>query len=99
VNWRAAFAGERVGGGDWRTELAGDEGVQSAKACGKFGGGQASLAVERAKKILGGAFPFLRIAFETARDEDGNDLLLSRTLVMQVLLMLRLGRVSFAPRY
>jgi hypothetical protein len=52
-----------------RAELAGGEGVESAKARGKFGGGQAALAVERAKKILGGAFAFLRIAFETARDE------------------------------
>jgi hypothetical protein len=59
VNWRAAFAWERVGGGDWRTELAGGEGVESAKACSKFGGGQAALAVERAKKIPGGAFAFL----------------------------------------
>jgi hypothetical protein len=69
VNWRAAFAGERVGlpagqTGDGftvkgRTELAGGEGVESAEACGKFDGGQAAFAVERAEKILGGALAFL----------------------------------------
>jgi hypothetical protein len=69
VNWRAAFAWKRVGGGEGRAELAGDEGVESAKARGKFGGGQAAFAVERAKKILGGALAFLGVAFETARDE------------------------------
>jgi len=69
VKGRAAFAGERVGGGDWRTELAGNEGVESAETRGKFGGGQAALAVERAEKILGGAFALLRVALETTRDE------------------------------
>ncbi len=59
MNWRAAFAWERVGGGDWRTELAGSESVESAEAASEFGGGQTALAVERAKKILGGAFAFL----------------------------------------
>jgi hypothetical protein len=42
-----------------RAELAGSEGVESAKACGKISGGQAAFAVERAEKILGGAFAFL----------------------------------------
>jgi hypothetical protein len=69
VNWRAAFAGERVRRGNRftlngftvnrRAELAGGEGVEGAEARGKFGGGQAALAVERTEKILGGAFPFL----------------------------------------
>jgi hypothetical protein len=36
---------------------------------GEFDGGQAALAVEPAEEIRGGAFPFLGIAFEAARDE------------------------------
>jgi hypothetical protein len=65
----AAFAGERIGGGEGRTELTGGEGVEGTEARGKFGGGQAAFAVERAEKILGGAFPFLRVALKTAGDE------------------------------
>jgi hypothetical protein len=84
VDWRAAFAGERIGltareAGDGftlngftvkrRAEPAGNEGVESAKAASEFGGGQAAFAVERAKKILGGAFPLLRVALKTAGNE------------------------------
>jgi hypothetical protein len=74
VNWRAAFAGERIGlpagqAGERRRELAGGEGVEGTEARGKLGGGQAAFAVERTEKILGGAFPLLRVALETARDE------------------------------
>jgi len=46
VKARAAYAGERVGGGEGRAELAGGEGVESAETRGKFGGGQAALPVE-----------------------------------------------------
>ena len=67
---RAAFAGERIGEcRQRRRELAGGEGVEGAEAGGEFGGGQAAFAVEPAEEITGGAFPFLRIAFETTRDE------------------------------
>ena len=52
-----------------RRELAGGEGVEGAQAGGKFGGGQATLAVEPAEKISGGSLPFLRVAVQTAGDE------------------------------
>ena len=56
-------------GGDRRAELAGGEGIESAKAVGEFRGGQAALAVEPTEKILSEAVSFQRIALETTRDE------------------------------
>src|ERR1700687_1911063 len=52
-----------------RTELAGPERVEGAKAGGEFGSGQAALAVKAAEKIGGGGFPFLRIAFHATGDQ------------------------------
>ena len=50
MKWRAAFAGERIGGGgERRRELAGGH------------GGQAALAVEPAEEIRGEAVPFLEL--------------------------------------
>jgi hypothetical protein len=70
MKWRATFAWGWIGiGGDRRAELALGESVEGAEAAGEFGGGQSALAVELAEKIAGGALPFLRIAFQAARDE------------------------------
>src|SRR6266571_7699880 len=74
VKGRADLAGERIGlpagqAGERRRELAGGEGIEGAQAGGKFGGGQAALAVEPAEKVSGGAIPFLRVAVQTAGDE------------------------------
>src|SRR5260370_10230288 len=55
--------------GEWRTKLAGGEGVEGAEAVGEFGVGQAAPAVEPAEKIAGRAIPFLRVALQTAGDE------------------------------
>src|SRR5260370_29496318 len=55
--------------GEWRTKLAGGEGVEGAEAVGEFGVGQASPAVEPAEKIAGRAIPFLGVALQTAGDE------------------------------
>jgi hypothetical protein len=52
-----------------RTDLAGGEGLEGAEAGGESGGGQASLAVEPAEKIVGRLFPFLGVAFHAARDQ------------------------------
>src|SRR5258708_40164286 len=53
--------------GERRAELAEREGVEGAEAVGQFGLVQAALAVKAAEKILGRLFPFLRVAFHTAR--------------------------------
>jgi uncharacterized protein YigA (DUF484 family) len=50
-------------------QLASSEGVESAEAAREFGVAQAALAVKPAKEVEGGAFSFLRIAFQTARDQ------------------------------
>jgi hypothetical protein len=50
-------------------ELAGGEGVEGAEAPGEFARGQLAVAEERAKKIVGAAWSFTGIAFQTARDE------------------------------
>src|SRR5260370_5159433 len=55
--------------GEWRTKLAGGEGVEGAEAVGEFGVGQAAPAVEPAEKIAGRAIPFLGVALQTAGDE------------------------------
>jgi hypothetical protein len=47
---------------DRRAEFAGGEVIQGAQAAGEFGGVQAALAVEPAKKIIGELFSFLRVA-------------------------------------
>ena len=52
-----------------RTEFAGGEVVEGAKASGEFCGVQVALAVEAAEKIIGRLFSFLRIAFDAARDQ------------------------------
>ena len=52
-----------------RTELAGGEVVEGAKASGEFCGVQVALAVEAAEKIIGRLFSFLGIAFYAARDQ------------------------------
>src|SRR6266700_4143338 len=57
------------GEGQGRGELAGGEGVEGAEAAGEFAFGQLALAEERAKKILGAALAFLRVAFQAGRDE------------------------------
>lgn len=59
----------RVGVVDGRGEFARGEGVEGAETRVEFGGGQAALAIERAEKIGGGTFSFLRIAFEAAGNE------------------------------
>src|SRR5713101_5516793 len=55
--------------GKGRTELAGGESVEGAEAGGEFGGGQATLAVEAAEKIVGRLFSFLGVAFHATRDQ------------------------------
>src|SRR6266581_1042364 len=55
--------------GKWRLELAGGEVIEGAEATAKFGVAQAPLAIQPAHKLLGRAFPFLRVAIQTARDE------------------------------
>lgn len=52
-----------------RAELAGGEALESAKAFGKFGGGQATLAVEPAKEVLSGTLALRGVAFDAAGDE------------------------------
>ena len=69
VKWGPAHAAGIVNGGDRWAELAGDEGVESAKAVGEFGVTQPALAVKPAQKIEGGAFSFLGIAFQTAGNQ------------------------------
>ena len=68
VKWGRAHAAGIGNGGDRRTQLAGGEGVESAKAVGEFGVTQPALAVKPAQKIESGAFSFLGIAFQTAGD-------------------------------
>ena len=65
---RAALARERIGGGgEGRAELAGSKSVEGAEAFGKFeDGGEATLAVEETKKVLGGLPAFLGVAFQAA---------------------------------
>ena len=53
-----------VGVEDGRGELAGGEGVEGAETGVEFGGGDAALTVEPAKKMSGGTLPFERITFE-----------------------------------
>jgi len=70
AKWRAAITGERIGSGcEGRRELAGGEGVEGAEASAEFNGSQAALAIELAEKILRRLFPFLRVAFHTARNQ------------------------------
>jgi hypothetical protein len=70
VEWRAAFTGERIGGGgERRGELAGGEGVEGAEAGGEFGVGEAACAVEPAEEVLGGGLALFRVAIATARNE------------------------------
>src|SRR5258708_38544499 len=64
---RLADEGACEKAGERRAELAGREGVEGAEAAGQFGLVQAALAVKAAEKILGRLFPFLRVAFHTAR--------------------------------
>lgn len=52
-----------------RPEFAGGEGVEGAEAAVEFGVGQAALAIEAAKKILGAGFTFGGIAFDAGGDE------------------------------
>lgn len=67
---RAAFAEERFGGRhNGRAEASHGEGVKRQKTRGKFDGGEAALAKEPAQKIRGRFVPFLRVAFQAARDE------------------------------
>jgi hypothetical protein len=67
---RAAFAAEwSVGVLQRRGELAGGQGVEGAETGVEFGGGQMTLAIEKAEKIGCRTFAFQRIAFEAAGDE------------------------------
>jgi len=56
-------------GGQGRAEVAGGEGVEGAEAFGEVGGGQLTVAEERAEIILGGAGTFPQIAIPAAGDE------------------------------
>ena len=55
--------------GDHGAELAGGEVVQGAEAFVEFGGGEATIAVERAEIVGGGVFLFRGIALHTAGDQ------------------------------
>ena len=50
-------------------ELTSSEVVQRAEAAAELGVAQSPVAEERAQMLFGGAFPFLRVAIETAGDE------------------------------
>jgi hypothetical protein len=54
---------------DGRREFAGGEGVEGAETGVEFGGCQAAVAEEPAKKIGGGTFAFERIAFEATGNQ------------------------------
>src|SRR6266849_267396 len=56
-------------GREHRAELACGETFHGAKACVKFGGRQAPLAVERAQKIPGRTVALARVAFETTGNQ------------------------------
>lgn len=82
VEARAAALADRGRGGDPSAtlrvnerlvqsglEFAFGEELESAQALGEFERGQAALAIEFAKKIVGGALALLRIALQTCGDQ------------------------------
>lgn len=59
----------RLGGREDRAEFASSKALEGAEALGQFDSGQAVLAVQPAKEVLGGALALPGVAFNAAGDE------------------------------